>query len=84
MDRQGDITTFDIHEGLESTLALFAHRIRDRELVLTRAWATGMPLVRGSATELNQVWANLISNAVDAAGQTVSASSTRITLAAPR
>ena len=69
MDRQGDITTFDIHEGLESTLALFAHRIRDRELVLTRAWATGMPLVRGSATELNQVWANLISNAVDAAGE---------------
>ena len=69
MDRQGDITAFDIHEGLDSTLALFAHRIRDRGVVLTRAWATGMPLVRGSATELNQVWANLISNAVDAAGE---------------
>jgi signal transduction histidine kinase len=69
MDRQGDVAEVDVHEGLETTLALFSHRLRDHRVVLTRAYARGLPAVRGSATELNQVWANLIANAIDAAGE---------------
>jgi signal transduction histidine kinase len=69
MDRQGDIAELDLHEGLDNTLSLFGHRIRDRGVVLKRAFSAELPRIPGSATELNQVWANLISNAIDAAGE---------------
>ena len=68
MDRQGDMAELDLREGLETTLALFAHRLRDRGVVLSREYARDLPRIAGSATELNQVWANLIANAIDAAG----------------
>jgi signal transduction histidine kinase len=69
MDRQGDLADLDIREGLETTLALFAHRLRDRGVVLTRDYTPDLPRIAGSPTELNQVWANLIANAIDAAGE---------------
>ena len=69
MDRQGDIADVDVREGLETTLALFAHRVRERGVALAREYAPALPRVAGSATELNQVWANLIANAIDAAGE---------------
>ena len=69
MDRQGDVAELDIREGLETTLALFAHRLRERGVILAREYAPDLPRVAGSATELNQVWANLIANAIDAAGE---------------
>jgi signal transduction histidine kinase len=69
MDRQGDIAELDLHEGLDNTPSLFGHRIRDRGVVLKRAFSAELPRIPGSATELNQVWANLISNAIDAAGE---------------
>ena len=69
MDRQGDMAELDIREGLETTLALFSHRLRDRGVVLTREYAPAVPRIAGSATELNQVWANLVANAIDAAGE---------------
>ena len=69
MDRQSDYAKLDIHEGLENTLALFAHRIRDRGVTVERDFAAALPRIAGSPTELNQIWANLVANAIDAAGE---------------
>jgi signal transduction histidine kinase len=55
----------DVAEGLESTLVMLAHRLRDGVTVV-RDHGTGVPRVEAFAGELNQVWTHLIGNAVDA------------------
>jgi signal transduction histidine kinase len=63
---QGPRQTVDIHEGLESTLALLAHKLRDKQVDVVRDFDPELPTVEASGSELNQVWTNLIDNAVDA------------------
>jgi signal transduction histidine kinase len=63
---QGPRQTVDIHEGLESTLALLAHKLRDKQVAVVRDFDPALPTVEASGSELNQVWTNLIDNAVDA------------------
>jgi signal transduction histidine kinase len=54
----------DVHEGLESTLTMLAHKLRGGVTVV-REYAD-LPKVDAYPGELNQVWTNLIDNAVDA------------------
>ena len=63
---QGPRQTVDIHEGLESTLALLAHKLREKQAVIVRDLDETLPTVEASGSELNQVWTNLIDNAADA------------------
>ena len=56
----------DVTTGLESTLVILRHKLRDVEVV--RSYAPDLPRVEAFAGELNQVWTNLIDNAVDAMG----------------
>ena len=65
---QGPRQSVDIHEGLESTLALLAHKLRDRRIEVVREFDPALPRVEASGSELNQVWTNLIDNALDALG----------------
>jgi signal transduction histidine kinase len=65
---QGPSQTVDIHEALESTLALLAHKLRAKQVQVVRDFDPGAPTVDASASELNQVWSNLIDNAADALG----------------
>jgi signal transduction histidine kinase len=65
---QGPRQSVDIHEGLESTLALLAHKLRDRRIEVVRVFDPALPRVEASGSELNQVWTNLIDNALDALG----------------
>ena len=60
--------TVDIHEGLESTLSLLAHKLRAKQIEIVRDFDPQLPGVEASGSELNQVWTNLIDNAVDALG----------------
>ena len=55
----------DTHEGLESTLVMLTHKIGDRVRVV-RDFDRSLPRVPAFAGELNQVWTNLIDNALDA------------------
>jgi len=55
----------DVTEGLESTLVMMKHRIPPGVSVL-REYATDVPRIDAIAGELNQVWTNLIENAIDA------------------
>ena len=60
--------TVDIHEGLESTLSLLGHKLRAKQVEIVRDLDPELPGVEASGSELNQVWTNLIDNAVDALG----------------
>lgn len=54
----------DIHEGLESTLAILSHKLKG--VTLIREYDRSLPPIPAYGTELNQVWTNLIDNAIDA------------------
>jgi signal transduction histidine kinase len=54
-----------VTDGLESTLVMLGHKLRGG-ITVRREYADGVPLVEASPGELNQVWTNLIDNAVDA------------------
>ncbi len=68
----------DVHEGLESTLVMLGHKLQGGVTVV-RDYGADVPLIEAMAGELNQVWTNLIDNAVDAMNGTGSISlSTRL------
>ena len=55
----------DLHEGLDATLVMLAGKIPDGVTVV-KDYDRTLPAVPAYAAELNQVWTNLIDNAVDA------------------
>ena len=65
LDQQATRTEADLHEGLETTLALLHHALRD---IVVELHYGNLPRVPVYVDELNQVWTNLISNAVQALG----------------
>jgi signal transduction histidine kinase len=64
MDRAA-LQPVDVVEGLESTLVILQHKLTDGVDVV-RDYAPELPRIDAYAGELNQVWTNLIDNAVDA------------------
>jgi signal transduction histidine kinase len=63
LDEAG-LKTVDVHEGIESTLALLEHHLKDR-IGVHRDYGD-LPAVECYAGQLNQVFMNLLMNAVDA------------------
>lgn len=55
----------DIHEGLENTLIMLRYRLK-HGVEVVREYDRTLPPVCAHGSELNQVWTNLISNAIDA------------------
>ncbi|WP_210514241.1 sensor histidine kinase [Hymenobacter terricola] len=66
MDRDGGAELLDITAGLDSTLNMLSFQLRQKNVRLTRDYAPDLPQIRGQVSSLNQVWTNLIDNAVDA------------------
>jgi signal transduction histidine kinase len=63
MDR-ASMQRVDVTEGLESTMVMLGHKLRD--ITVVRDYGGHVPQIDAYAGELNQVWTNLIDNAVDA------------------
>jgi signal transduction histidine kinase len=57
----------DVHHGLESTLTMLKFRLK-HGVQVTREFAPDLPRIFAHGSELNQVWTNLIDNAIDAMG----------------
>ena len=68
MDR-GGVVQADIHEGLETTLTVLAHKLKHTQIEIKRDYDRALPAVTIYGSELNQVWTNLLDNAIDAVGQ---------------
>jgi signal transduction histidine kinase len=64
MDR-APLQTFDVHEGLDATLTMLGHKLGD-DIKVEREYDRSLPRIDAFPGELNQVWTNLIDNAVDA------------------
>jgi signal transduction histidine kinase len=55
----------DVHDGLDSTLVMLSHKIGP-EISVVKEYDRTLPQVPAHPAELNQVWTNLIDNAVHA------------------
>jgi signal transduction histidine kinase len=68
MDR-GGVVEVDLHEGLETTLIVLGHRLKHTAITVVRDYDRTLPKVTVRGSELNQVWTNLLENAIDALGE---------------
>jgi len=64
MDR-ASLQSTDLVEGLDSTLVMMGHKL-GTGITVERRYAPGLPPIDAMAGELNQVWTNLVDNAIDA------------------
>ncbi|MBV9414382.1 MAG: cyclic nucleotide-binding domain-containing protein, partial [Solirubrobacterales bacterium] len=68
MDR-GGLVEADVHEGLETTLKVLGHKVKHKEIEIRREYDRSLPPLTIYGSELNQVWTNLLDNAIDAVGE---------------
>jgi PAS domain S-box-containing protein len=62
---QSPVQEVDLRRGLEDTLIMLNSKLKGGVTVV-REYADDLPTIQAYASELNQVWTNLIDNAVDA------------------
>ena len=62
---QAPLLEVDVHEGLENTLVIMQHKLK-QGVTVKREYASDLPRIEAYASELNQVWTNIIDNAIDA------------------
>lgn len=62
---QGLVQSVKIEEGLENTLVILRHKL-SQGIVVDRAYDPSIPTIQAYGSELNQVWTNIIDNAIDA------------------
>ncbi len=65
MDRAA-VQEVRVVDGLESTLIMLGHKLRESGITVVREYDDSVPTITANPGELNQVWTNLIDNAVDA------------------
>ena len=68
MDR-GGLVEVDLHEGLETTLTVLNHKLKHTAICVRRDYDRALPKMTVHGSELNQVWTNLLDNAIGALGE---------------
>ncbi|MFY0592189.1 ATP-binding protein [Roseivirga sp.] len=66
MDRSTDFEPTNVHEGLHSTITILNHKFKKNKVSLVENLDTALPNINAVSGELNQVWTNVIDNALDA------------------
>jgi signal transduction histidine kinase len=56
----------DIHDSIQSTLTILAHKFRLKQLEIHKDFSAEMPRIKTTGTGLSQVWTNILDNAIDA------------------
>ena len=67
MDRAPERQSTNVHDGIDQTLTMLGHSVRKKNLTVQRVWGDDVPEVCVYPGEINQVWTNLLDNAIDAA-----------------
>jgi signal transduction histidine kinase len=66
---QASLQDVDIHNGIESTLTMLQHKLKESDITIIREYDSNLPHINAIGNELNQVWTNLIDNAIDGIGK---------------
>lgn len=64
MDRTNEKQATDIHKDIENTLTLLGHKLREKNIIVRKSFCTDLTDTPAYIGELNQVWTNIIDNAV--------------------
>ena len=64
---QAPVQDVDLRPGLDNTLVILHNKLK-HGVTVVREYADDLPTIQAYASELNQVWTNLIDNAIDAMG----------------
>jgi signal transduction histidine kinase len=59
------VQSVDVREGLDNTLIILNNKLK-KGVTVVRQYAEDLPVIQAYAGELNQVWTNIIDNAIDA------------------
>jgi signal transduction histidine kinase len=62
---QAPVQNVDLHTGLENTLVMLRSRLK-QGIIVHRQYAQDLPPIEAYGSELNQVWTNIIDNAIAA------------------
>lgn len=66
MDSDPSMEFVDVHKGIKSTLTMLKFKFKKKRIALKKELVADLPHIKALEGELNQVWTNLISNALDA------------------
>jgi len=66
---KGQRQTIDINNSIHATLVILGHKLREKEIVLEKSFAADLPPLHSECSGLNQIWTNLLDNAIDAVPQ---------------
>jgi signal transduction histidine kinase len=69
MDRTNEKQPTDIHKDIENTLTLLGHKLREKNIIVKKSFCDDLAEVPAYVGELNQVWTNIIDNAIYAVNQ---------------
>ena len=68
MDKSPVAEAVDVGRGLRDTITILRSKAASKSVSLSAEVDPGLPPVQGIAAELNQIWSNLVDNALDAVG----------------
>jgi signal transduction histidine kinase len=63
---KGQKQSVDINESLHATLVILIHKFREKQISLEKNFAPNLPSLECECSGLNQIWTNLLDNAIDA------------------
>lgn len=64
MDRTNDKQPTDIHKDIENTLTLLGYKLREKKIIVKKSLCDDLAEIQAYVGELNQVWTNIIDNAI--------------------
>ena len=64
MDRTNDLQPTNIHKDIDNTITLLGYKLREKNITLKKSFCKDLVDIPAYIGELNQVWTNLIDNAI--------------------
>lgn len=66
---RGQQQEININQSIHATLVILGHKLREKQVVLDKHLAAELPHFHTQCQGLNQVWTNILDNAIDAVAQ---------------
>jgi signal transduction histidine kinase len=66
MDQGSQVQEVDLHKSLDNTLLVLNHKSKQKAIHIIKEYSSSLPAIQAFGGELNQVWTNLLDNAIDA------------------
>ncbi len=63
---QGGVQDVDVNQSIHATVVMLKHKFREKNIRLSKEFGAGIPKLHCICSGLNQVWTNLLDNAIDA------------------